>query len=125
MKNKLMLTVGVLVAAALCVTTAAMPARADTPCGDYAVEYSYQPDSHDVTFTLPVPEIEGAQRTLILEVDGHSMVGTDDGGFGEFLAPFTAEDSDTVHHYYASSWARDAGLVVYACSQIGQFRVKF
>ena len=125
MKNKLMLTMGVLVAAALCVTTAAMPARAATQCGDYAVEYAYQPDSHDVTFTLPVPEIEGAQRTLILEVDGRSVTDFGEAGFGEFVASFTEDDSDTVHHYYASSWARDAGLVVYACNEIGQFRVKF
>ena len=45
--------------------------------------------------------------------------------FGQFVASFDAEDSDTVHHYYASSWARDAGLITYACSDVGQFRVKF
>ena len=124
MKQTLMLMAGLFVAAALLVTPAAMPARANAQCGDYAVAHAYQPDSYDVEFTLPVPEIKGAMRGIILEIDGHSVINTGEDGFGHLVASFTEDDSDTLHHYFASSWARDAGLVVYACSEIGQFRVK-
>ena len=28
------------------------------------------------------------------------------------------------HHYYANSWTRSGGLIVYSCTDIGTFEVK-
>ena len=115
------LAVGLLAMAAVGVV-AAQDGRVDTPCAGYAVDVAQDPTGYDMLLTVPMPP-EGFQG-LLVEVNGQWHIDPEGDAHNVFRVPFGVADIGSEHHYYAQSWTRVNGLVVYACGEIGSFEVK-
>ena len=79
-------------------------------------------DGYDMLLTVPLSP-DGFQG-LHLEVNGQSHIVPEGDSNNVFRVPFTVADIGSEHHYYGSSWTRVDGLIVYACTDIGKFKVK-
>ena len=115
------LAVGLLALAAVGVVSA-QEGRVDTPCAGYAVDVRQEADGYGMLLTVPVPPI--GFKSLYLEIDGQSHISPEGDANNEFRVSYTVFDIGSGHHYYASSMARDGGLIVYSCTDIGTFEVK-
>ena len=104
-------------------TATAQGGRVNTMCAGYTVDATQDPNGYDMLLTVPLPP-PGFQG-VHLEVDGlHPQIAPIGEGNNVFRISYNVYDIGSEHHYYANSWTRSGGLIVYSCTDIGTFEVK-
>ena len=115
------LTLGLLALATVSVVSA--QGRVNTMCAGYSVEIRQQTDGYDMLLTVPLPP--AGFQGVHLEVDGlHPQITPRGEGNNVFRIPYNVYDIGSEHHYYANSWTRSGGVIIYSCTDISTFKVK-
>ena len=104
-------------------TVAAQGGRVDTPCAGYAVDVQQETNGYDMVLTVPLPP--AGFKGVHLEVDGSSpRIAPTGEGNNVFRISYSVFHIGSEHHYYANSWTRSGGLIIYSCTDIGTFEIK-
>ena len=123
MKPKRVL-IGLLIAMLALATVSVVSAqgRVNTMCAGYSVEVRQQTDGYDMLLTVPLPP--AGFQGIYLEVDGQSLTAPEGEDNNVFRIPYSVYHIGSEHHYYANSWTRSGGVIIYSCTDIGTFKIK-